>query len=176
MLKCFLSCLEIQFLFHYFLKFACHVHHLLEALPTHRTFLCVKITWFIPVQQWGAAGQGGPSLPVPHSSASLAPLALVTPECWALRLCGWEQQKKKDCGVFLAINYYKGSWSQCMRGIQAHIQENTHWACTQACILKYSYSGSGPSRGKGTESLVLGAQLLVIWGWAMSLGSGERWL
>ena len=60
-----------------------------------------------------------------------------------------------------------------MRGIQAHIQENTHWACTQACILKYSYSGSGPSRGKGTESLVLGTQLLVVLGWAMPPGPRE---
>ena len=59
--------------------------------------------------------------------------------------------------------------------IQAHTQENTHWACTQACILKYSYPGSGPPRGKGTESLVLGAQLLVVLGWTMPLGSQERW-
>ena len=55
--------------------------------------------------------------------------------------------------------------------IQAHTQENTHWAC----ILKDSYPGSGPPRGKGTESLVLGAQLLVVLGWTMPLGSQERW-
>ena len=31
---------------------------------------------------------GGPSPPLPHSSACLAPLALVTLGCWGLRLCG----------------------------------------------------------------------------------------
>lgn len=51
MLKCFLSCLEIQFLFHSFLKFACHAHHLPGALSTHHTFPWVKITWFILVQE-----------------------------------------------------------------------------------------------------------------------------
>ena len=151
-----------------------HKIHLLGAFPIHPIHPWVKSSCFIPVQEREAAVGGLPP-PPPQFCLPGAPLGLVTPGCWALRLCGWEQKKKKDCGVFLAINYYKGSWSPCMRGIQAHIQENTHWACTQACILKYSYSGSGPSRGKGTESLVLGAQLLVVLGWAMPLGSQERW-
>ena len=34
--------------------------------------------------------RGGPSPPLPHSSAGLAPLALVTSGCWALSLCGCE--------------------------------------------------------------------------------------
>lgn len=74
MLKCFLSCLEIQFLFHSFLKFACHGDHLLGVLPIHRTCHWAKITWFIPVrsegQQGGRGGRSSP--PLPHSPASLA--------------------------------------------------------------------------------------------------------
>ena len=86
----------------------------------------------------GARGSsGGPSPPLPHSSACLAPLALVALGCWALGLCGCEQARN-----------------------------NT---------FKYSHVGWGPLRAKGTESLVLGAQQLVIWGWAMPPGSGERW-
>ena len=36
--------------------------------------------------------RGGPSPPLPHSSAGLAPLALVTPGCWALRLLYYNKQ------------------------------------------------------------------------------------
>ena len=110
------------------------------ALPIHPTRPWVKITRFIPVPERGAAvgwGGGGPSPPLPHSSACLAPLALVAPRCWALGLCGCKQ-----------------------------VRNNT---------FKYSHLGWGPLRAKGTESLVLGAQQLVIWGWAMPPGSGERW-
>ena len=57
--------------------------------------------------------------------------------------------------------------------IQAHTQANTRWACTQAHTFKYSHPGSGPLRAKGTESLVLGTQLLVVLGWAMPPGPGE---
>ena len=57
--------------------------------------------------------------------------------------------------------------------IQAHTQANTCWACTQAHTFKYSSLGSGPLRAKGTESLVLGTQLLAVLGWAMPPGPGE---
>ena len=57
--------------------------------------------------------------------------------------------------------------------IQAHTQANTRWACTQAHTFKYSSPGSGPLRAKGTESLVLGTQLLAVLGWAMPPGPGE---
>ena len=57
--------------------------------------------------------------------------------------------------------------------IQAHTQANTRWACTQGHTFKYSHPGSGPLRSKGTESLVLGTQLLVVLGWAMPPGPRE---
>ena len=57
--------------------------------------------------------------------------------------------------------------------IQAHTQANMCWACTQGHTFKYSHPGSGPLRAKGTESLVLGTQLLVVLGWAMPPGPGE---
>ena len=41
--------------------------------------------------------------------------------------------------------------------------------------FKYSQPGSGPLRAKGTESLVLGTQLLFVVGWALPPGPGERW-
>ena len=57
--------------------------------------------------------------------------------------------------------------------MQAHTQANTCWLCTQGHTFKYSHPGSGPLRSKGTESLVLGTQLLVVLGWAMPPGPGE---
>ena len=161
MLKCFLSGLEIQFLFHSFLKFACHVHHLLGALPTHLTFPWVKITWFIPVQEWGAAGQGGSSLPLPHSSASLAPLALVTPECWALRLCGWKQERKKACGGFPASSYCKGLlvWIHLFKG-RGGTCIHTHWTYIQAPLKEASWRWQRVLIGKDL-GLWSGAKLLV---------------
>ena len=123
MLKCFLSGFEIQFLFHSFLKFACHVHHLLGALPTHLTFPWVKITWFIPVQEWGA--QWG-SFPWPsHSSACLAPLALVTLECRALRLCSGTRRGRRTVVRFWPPVTVKGHWSQCM-GVHGWTHTQTH--------------------------------------------------
>ena len=142
LLKCFLSCLKILILFHCFLRFICHGDYLLEPSPSTppapgwRSHASSQ--YRSEGQQWGGGwGGGGPSPPLPHSSACLAPLALVAPRCWALGLCGCKQ-----------------------------VRNNT---------FKYSHLGWGPLRAKGTESLVLGAQQLVIWGWAMPPGSGERW-
>ena len=67
----------------------CHGNHLLGALPTYATCPWVRITHFIPDQECGAA-EGVLPPPLPHSSAGLAPLALVTSGCWALSLCGCE--------------------------------------------------------------------------------------
>lgn len=58
---------------------------------------------------------------------------------------------------------------------QAHTQTNRHWACTQGHAITYSQPGSGPLRAKGTESLVLGTQLLFVLDWAMPQGPREMW-
>ena len=59
--------------------------------------------------------------------------------------------------------------------IQAQRQAHTHTG--RACrdnSFKYRHLGWGPLRAKGTESLVLGSQLLVVLGWAMPPGPRER--
>ena len=58
---------------------------------------------------------------------------------------------------------------------QAQRQAHTHTG--RACrdnSFKYRHLGWGPLRAKGTESLVLGSQLLVVLGRAMPPGPGER--
>ena len=78
-----------------------------------------------PVQERGAPERGGwlgeargcvGAFPAPPPQLCLpgAPLVLLTPGCWALRLCGWEQETENSIGGFLAASYYKGCWSQYM--------------------------------------------------------------
>ena len=55
-------------------------------------------------QQWGAFPAR------PHSSACLAPLVLVTPECWVLWVCGWEQE---TLGPSQPPVTAESCWSQC---------------------------------------------------------------
>ena len=97
--------------------------HLLGALPIHRNCHWVKITWFIPVQEWGA--QWG-SFPCPsHSSACLAPLALVTVGCRALRLCSDTRRGRRTVVHFWPLVTIKGHWSQCM-GVHGWTHTQTH--------------------------------------------------
>ena len=59
--------------------------------------------------------------------------------------------------------------------IQAQRQAHTHTGrARRDNSFKYSHLGWGPLRAKGTESLVLGSQLLVVLGWAMPPGPRER--
>ena len=80
---------------------------------------------------------GGPSPPLPHSSACLAPLALVTLGCWGLRLCGWEQEKKA-CGAFPVTSSYIGLWVPLQGGTWAHTHVHTqvHWTSIPVHIFK----------------------------------------
>ena len=136
MFKFLLSCLKMLILFQCFLRFACHGDYLL-GMPPAPPHLPLGEDHMLHPSPGESGSSGGPSPPLPHSSACLAPLALVAPGCWALGLCGCEQARN-----------------------------NT---------FKYSHVGWGPLRAKGTESLVLGAQLLVVLGWTVPLGSQERW-
>ena len=129
-----------------------------------------------PVQERGAAA-GALPCPSPTALLAWAPLGPLTPGCWALRLCGLEQETENSIGGCLAASYYKGCWSQYMcehRHTGTETGTHTHWACTQGHAFTYSYLGWGPLRAKGTESLVLGTQLLVVLGRAMPPGPGER--
>ena len=121
---------------------------------------------------------GGPSLSLTHSSDAWGPSGSVTPGCWALRFCSREQETKDNIGGgFPATSYYKGCWSKCTcehRHTGTYTGKYTRWACRQGHTFKYSQPGSGPLRAKGTESLVLGTQLLVVLGRAMPPGPGGR--
>ena len=70
---------------------------------------------------------GGPPPPLPPSSACLAPLALVKLLCWALRLCDWEQERKKVWGDFLTtvIHRAAGANASMHTDMHAHTQANT---------------------------------------------------
>ena len=146
------------------------------ALSIHPTRPRVKNSCFIWYRSEGQ--QGGPfPAPPPQLCWPGAPLVLLTPGCWALRLCGWEQETKNNTGGFLATSYYKGCWSQYMcehRHTGTHTGTHAHWACTQGHAFTYSYPRLGPLRAKGTESLVLGTQLLLVLGWTMPPGPRER--
>ena len=126
--------------------------------------------------------RGGPSLPLPHSSACRAPLGLVTPGCGALRLCIWEEERKRSFGAFPVTSSYK----QTATGLSAveptgtytgtHTQthKNTHWACTQAHTLKERHPGAflAPLIVRAQKvGIGVGLTSCVI-GWATSQDSG----
>ena len=114
-------------------------------------------------QQWGAF----PCPPTPHSSACLAPVALVMPGCWVLWVCGWEQE---TLGPSQPLVTAESCCSQC-----AHAQEHTHWACTQAHIFIEGSPGAimAPLRARGQNAGHWGGtQPLDLQHWAKPLGSG----
>lgn len=112
-------------------------------------------------QQWGAFPAR------PHSSACLAPLVLVTPECWVLWVCGWEQE---TLGPSQPPVTAESCWSQC-----AHAQEHTHWGCTQAHPFIEGSPGAimAPLRARGQNAGRWGGtQPLDLQHRAKPLGSG----
>lgn len=62
----------------------------------------------------GARAAVGAFRPSPTALLAWGPLVLLTPGCWALRLCGWEQETENSIGGFLTTSCYKGCWSQYM--------------------------------------------------------------
>ena len=149
------------------------------ALRIHPTRPRVKNSSFIPYRRGGSRGLPSPSPP---------PCPRLSSDAWLLQ-SWWHQdaglwglwlrmETKHSIGVFLATSYYKGCWSKCTcehRHTGTYTGKHTRWACMQGHTFKYSQLGSGPLRAKGTESLVLGTQLLVVLGRAMAPGPGEMW-
>ena len=148
-----------------------------RALPIHPTHLWVKNSCFIPVQEQGAAGGASSVPPPPLPTTALRTNSSSPGDSRMLGsvVCGLERRLKTimvaSCppGIIKAA----GPNAPVSTDMQAHKQANTLWPCTQEHTFKYSSPGSGPLRAKGTESLVLGTQLLVILGWAMPPGPGE---
>ena len=67
----------------------------------------------------GSSGGPSPAPPPPPATAlCLAPVALLTPGCWVLWVCGWEQE---TLGPSQPLVTADSCWSQC-----AHAQEHTH--------------------------------------------------
>ena len=101
--------------------------HLLGGLPIHPTHAQVKNSCFIPVRSEGQQRGALPS-PPPQLCWPGAPLGLVTPGCWAVRLMAESRRRTRIVvSSWPSVIVKVPGLNACVStDIQPHTQANTH--------------------------------------------------